>query len=244
MKTSTPPVDLDPFLEWVRVRSERAWAAWPQPSLETFKRARVGGCAWWPGTRWLGGLTDAQIAAAERKYGLHFPGDYRTFLRSLHAPDRHMFHAGFADETLVEDEAPSFFNWLADDEQIADAIEWPLEGLVFDVLNNSLWRDAWGPHPSDEAEARHRLADVLGRAPCLVPVVGHRYLVEADTPRGYLVLSVYQSDIIIYARDVRTLLLAELADLLEVPHPRGAGSVTEAEWKAAKRIPFWGEFVE
>lgn len=244
MNTSTPPVDLGPFLEWVRVRSERAWATWPQPSLEAFKRAGVGGCAWWPGTRWLGGLTDARIAAAERSHELRFPADYRTFLRNLHAPDRDMFRARFEGETLVEEQAPSFFNWLVDDERIAEAIEWPLEGLVFDVVNNNLWRDEWGPHPSDEAEARHRLAKVLGSAPRLVPVVGHRYLVEADTSRGYVALSVYQSDIIVYAGDLRTLLLAELADVLEVSHPPDAGSVTEAEWQAAKRIPFWGDFVE
>lgn len=240
-----PPEELHSFLQWLRIRSERAWERWPEPTLQVFELHGAGGCAWRPGSRWLGGLTEAQIEAAEQKYGLTFPEDYRVFLRTLHALDRSMFHAGFAEgDLLVEGECPAFYNWLVDDEAIAGALEWPLEGLVFDAVRSDLWFDDWGPRPSDEPEARHRLAGVLRSAPRLVPVLGHRYLVEADCPRGHVVLSVYQSDIIVYARDLRTLLLKELAELLDVPDAARAAYDHEPYRRAARQIPFWGRFLD
>jgi len=243
---SDPPVEFEPFLEWLKLRTERAWWKWPEPTLRSFKREGVGGKAWRPRTRWLDGLTDAQIDAIEDRYGLRFPGDYRMFLRKLHAPDRLMFRAYFKGNSLVAGESPSFFNWLQDHRPIADALNWPLEGLVFDFAHNKLWFEEWGSRPLDETDARRRIAELLRAAPPLVPVWSHRYLVEADCPRGYVVLSVWQSDIIVYAGDLRGLLLADLREVLAgrpelmlVP----AGLVSESDYNAAAQIPFWSRFL-
>src|SRR5215831_2789409 len=166
MNASTAPVDLDLFLDWLRARTERAWSTWPEPSLRTWPHD-TGGNDWLRGTRWLGGLTDVQINAIERKYSLHFPSEYRVFLRKLHAPDRPMFMAYFEGNSLVEGQEPSFYNWLSDDQAIARALDWPLEGLLFAFEHNNFWFDEWGPRPTNVNEGQRRIAQLVHAAPRL-----------------------------------------------------------------------------
>ena len=89
------------FLEWFRRRSEAAWAALPERTLEEtlveFLKAGVGGSAWQRGTRWLGGLDDEAIDAAERQWKVAFPPDYRLFLHRLHSVDRPNIRASYLD---------------------------------------------------------------------------------------------------------------------------------------------------
>jgi hypothetical protein len=56
-------------------QTERIWA---DPYL---------GLGWQPGTRWRGGMTEAEVAQVEDRYGLTFPSDYRLFLQTLHTTD-------------------------------------------------------------------------------------------------------------------------------------------------------------
>jgi hypothetical protein len=59
-------VDKGPaLLDRIRTANERIWAD-PYPGL-----------GWQPGTRWRGGMTDAEVAQAEERYGVRFPPDYR-----------------------------------------------------------------------------------------------------------------------------------------------------------------------
>ena len=215
-----------------------------EPTILDFQRLGVGGSAWMPGTRWLSGLTDSEIDGVERQWGLRFTDDSRLFLRKMHAPDRLMFEAYYQGNTRVEGAAPSFFNWLEDCDAIRAALRRPAEGLAFDFAHNDLWFDEWGSRPSDEEEAALRFEALTKAAPQLVPVLGHRYIVEADVPNGYVVLSVHQSDIIVYASNLRDLLLSDLGKLVGQPDGRRPGSVSEVEYRAAMRIPFWGRFIE
>jgi len=80
------------FLDWLRERTEAAWAVHRPQSVDAIAEecAQTGmmGCQWQRGTRWQSGLAQAQIDRAEWRWGLRFPPDYRLFLRHLHAIDR------------------------------------------------------------------------------------------------------------------------------------------------------------
>jgi len=131
-------------------------------------------------------------------------------------------------------ERPGFFDWRNDDAEIRDALAWPLEGMLFDVENNALWSSEWGPRPDTEEARRTRVEAAIATAPKLIPIIGHRFLVPVPP---HVVLSVYQTDIIVYGNDLRAFLLAELGPLL--------GLARDPKWTDANAsgIPFWGGFV-
>jgi hypothetical protein len=95
-------------------------------------------------------------------------------------------------------------------------------------------RRARGTRPGDAEARRARLAELVAQAPPLLPVYSHRYVLAAGPP---LVLSVHQSDIVVYGCDLRAYLLHELHRLLGIPE--------EPTWMQAdvQAIPFWGELM-
>jgi hypothetical protein len=230
-----PPHFGPDFLAWLRAATERVWETVTERTLDDYRRAGVGGTSWRRGTRWTGGLSDKEIAEAERRYGLRFPPDYGLFLRLLHATTPRCRGARFVDhETMCAVERPGFFDWRYDDSEIRAALSWLLDGLLFDVENNVLWPASWGARPDTSEGRRARLEALLAGAPKLVPVVGHRYIVPIEP---HVVLSVHQGDIIVYGNDLRAFLLAELGPLLGLPRdPAWANA-------SANAISFWGELV-
>ena len=109
-----------------------------------------------------------------------------------------------------------------------------MDGLVFDVEHNGLWRDGWGTRPPGERERSERVDELVAAAPALLPIFGHRFVL-AEGPT--VVLSVHQSDIIVYGVDLRAYLLTELGDLLGLSRFDDAPAVDLAS------VPFWGELV-
>jgi hypothetical protein len=216
VNTPIPPQFGIEFLEWLRAETERAWDTFAERTLADFQRDGVGGTSWRRATRWTGGLSDAEIDEAERRYGLCFPADYRLFLRVLHATTPSASAARYGDDGALHAlSRPQFFDWRRDDEAIRAALAWPLEGLLFDVEHAALWVKSWGPRP-ETAEAR---------AACVAAVEPH------------VVLSVYQTDIIVYGNDLRAFLLEELRDLI------GCGHDPKRTDRNASSVPFWGGFV-
>ncbi len=141
-------------------------------------------------------------------------------------------------DTLAPVERPGVYNWLTDEKAIRGAYETVIGGLAFDVENNGLWRDAWGARPST-AEAREAVVrSQVAAAPKLAPIFQHRALVLEPCRIGNPVLSIHQSDIIVYGGDLRAYLLAEFGTLIGVRAPEL--SRLPAEWLA---IPFWGGFL-
>jgi hypothetical protein len=60
--------------------------------------------------------------------------------------------------------------------------------------------------------------------------------------QGYAVLSIMQTDIVEYGRDLRDYLLTELSPLLGEQgrrFPEGSG-----DGEAARSVPFWGAFID
>lgn len=245
---SDVPDDFDDFLVWFKERCETAWASTKTKTLEDFNYEGVGGSSWRTGTKWQPGLSEAEIQAIEQRWSMQFPADYRRFLAILNAPDRGMFSTGWRDDPPydlqeVEDE-PSFFDWQKDEGDITGALEWPLEGLLFDVEESALWPDSWGEKPKSTEDIRHKVTQLVAAAPKLVPLTGHRYLLGGSLEAGNPVLSVWQSDIIIYGSNLREFLLLELSDLLELDHDEivehSNAGITEKQIAA---IPFWGELM-
>ena len=74
---------------------------------------------------------------------------YRLLLRSLHATDRPRTGARYnGGNELVPTVGPGVCHWLRDESGIRGALEDVVQGLLFDVENNALWPDEWGPRPS------------------------------------------------------------------------------------------------
>lgn len=151
------------------------------------------------------GLTDAECAAIEQRYQFRFPPDLRSLLQ-------------FALPVGAE-----FPDWRdAPEAQIHNALDWPADGICFDIEHNEFWLPAWGPRPPDLTEAYAIASRAVAAAPCLIPVYSHRYTPDQPARAGNPIFSVYQTDVIYYGLD--------LADYFthEFKFPRPAWAATSA----------------
>jgi hypothetical protein len=69
------------FLRWFRERTEETWRRYQTRTFEEFVASRVGGHDWQQGTRWLGGLSEQEIATIEQHYHVRFPLIIASFSR-------------------------------------------------------------------------------------------------------------------------------------------------------------------
>ena len=104
--------------------------------------------------------------------------------------------------------------------------------MLRSIEDNQIWHPSWGPRPR---ERQHR--DVVVRrlaagGPQLIPIFGHRYLAGPGDRSGNPILSIYGSDVIVYASGLRVYLPFELG--LE---SSGAGT------KVAL-VPFWQDVID
>lgn len=143
-----------------------------------------------PETRLDRGLTVEEFEEIEARFGLRFPPDLREFL-SLGLP--------------VGKNWPEWRSL----EHVRERIAWPLEGMLFDIEHNGCWDPIWGDRPGDLRVALEVARAAVNAAPVLIPVYGHRYMPGEPTEAGNPVLSVFQTDIIPYGRDLLTYFLAE-----------------------------------
>jgi hypothetical protein len=174
----------------------------------------------------------------ERKWGLHFPPDYRLFLRCLHATDRPRTGALWSGgHHLVPATGPGVYHWKHDAAAIAAALEDVVGGLPFDVENNLLWPDEWGPRPAIRGDRERVVREQVAGAPRLAPIFAHRSLLLEPAVPGNPVLSIHQSDIIAYGGDLRSYLLTEFASLL----PPGS-STPPGQTRPLNDVRFWLDF--
>src|SRR4051812_28801818 len=86
------------------------------------------------------GLTNSEVEQAEEKFGLCFPPDLKLFLQTA---------------LPVSDRSYGFSNWRlgitveSEYHKIKAQLDWPLEGMLFDVEQGAFWPDNWGPQPAD-----------------------------------------------------------------------------------------------
>jgi hypothetical protein len=180
------------------------------------------------GPREIGsGLTDAEFARIERDYGFEFADDHWAFLAAglpLNAPPER-------GQTQRE----PWPDWRdGDPDGLRRQLDWPIEGALFDVENNDLWLPAWGQRPSGTGEALDTARRHLTRAPKMIPVYGHRYLPAGRGTHGHPVLSIYQTDIIVYGID--------LADYIDHEFG-GSGWSIDADWTPPPMVGLWSDFL-
>jgi hypothetical protein len=165
------------------------------------------------------GLTGPELAAIEADYGFTFAADHRAFLA-----------AGLPVEGRFPD-------WRGGGFGLRDQLGWPVDGVLYDVEHNAFWYPAWGPRPHSVAEALAVAGRRLTAAPPMIPVYGHRYLPAGSGPSGcagHPVLSMYQTDIIVYGRDLVDYVGREFG---HVPAP-------QEDERPHVTVEFWRDLVE
>lgn len=227
------------FLTWFQEKTESAWLNYQSYTFEQFLATGVGGMDWQQGTHWEKGLTEEEIMQCEQRWSISFPPDYKLFLRILHCVDRPGKGARYSEHNeMIPYYKPSFPNWLSQAEYTQEALRRPLDGLLFDIKNNNFWLESWGIKPPIFTLQEELIIDKISKAPKLIPLLGHRYLLSEPQDFGNPVLSIHQSDIIIYAPNLYVFLLWEFRDLLGLqqnqPH-----SQTESNLRFSMYNSFW-----
>jgi hypothetical protein len=140
------------------------------------------------------GLPSNEIQEIEQHFGFEFNPDHRQLLEA------------------AQPAGAGWLHWRKDStERLQAALDWPLEGLLFDVENNEFWPTTWGTKPASLSDQRQVATQRIKSWPTLVPLFGHRHMPAAPAPSGSPIFSVYQSDVIVYGRDLLEYLQHELA---------------------------------
>ncbi|MFF3842134.1 hypothetical protein [Streptomyces sp. NPDC001930] len=161
------------------------------------------------------GLSEAELDAVEALFGFGFSADHRVFLA-----------AGLPLGS------PSWPDWRdGDPDDLAHRLSGPVEGVLFDVEHNGFWHPDWSPRPAELSEALRVARAESASIPPLIPVYGHRYLPGTPGEWGHPVLSVVQTDIIIYGND--------LTDYVRHEFTGRSGGVS-----SRTTVDFWAHFVD
>jgi hypothetical protein len=165
------------------------------------------------------GLTLDELAATENEYDFLFPPDLREFLGHALPVSR-----GWVD-------------WRRESRsEIEHRLEWPIEGICFDIAQNSFWLESWGPRPAHLPDACAIARAAFSSAPRLIPIRGHRFLPSQPCEAGNPVFSVYQTDIIYYGRDLFDYLCNEFSYYF--------GRAGYAFEGPVRHIDFWSDLIE
>jgi hypothetical protein len=166
------------------------------------------------GVEFEAGLTDAEVEAAEARYGFLFPPDLGAFLQAG------LPHGGdFPD--WRDGAETSLRKWL----------DLPRRSILFDIEHNGFWLDEWGPRPPSLEQAQRIASALIAAAPRLIPVYIHRMIPSEPHLPGNPVFSVHQADIIYYGVDLRDYLIYEFLAREDI----GIWPIPEN----VRRVPFW-----
>jgi hypothetical protein len=213
------PENLIDFLYWVKETTEAYWSKVPPEEL-------IHGAKWLP-------LSDGQIDELKLKYAIRFDVEHRAFLRVLHTIDKHYddeeVGEEFSDNGGVEYEEPEevrkkrefwsppynpslFYNWIAETEWIESRLAWIEHLFTCDISGtNRCWLKSWGPRPESGEERVRIFKEWYDKAPRLLPIRAHTFLM-ADGGCGLKpVMSVYGFDTIISAWNLRHFLIRQFS---------------------------------
>jgi hypothetical protein len=154
------------------------------------------------------GLNDYEFEKIESKFGVVFPNDLKLFLQNaLPISDgfTHWRH-GLESEKITEN--------------IITSLDWPLDGMIYDVKNNGFWFDQWGGKPKGLSDQINLATKFYFTYPKLIPIYSHRYNPNNPIQAGNRVFSVCQMDIIYYGYDLASYFAKEfkfeLPDYFEI----------------------------
>lgn len=162
------------------------------------------------------GLSDAEVSQIQEQLGIEFGPEHRELVQSV--------------LPIGEAAWPNWRSGALDD--LRSRINWPVDGLLFDVHNNAFWPSSWGQRPDSREERESRARDQLARAPRLLPIYSHRYLPGDPAYGPNPVFSVYQADVIYYGDN----LVDYVAHEFNVPPLEPSASRV--------RVPFWSDLAE
>lgn len=172
------------------------------------------------------GLSDQEVSSIEARFGFCFPPDLRCFLQQV------MPASGV------------WVNWRTEtDAAIMERLNWPLEGIIFDVKQQAFWLDSWGKKPEDQAEAIELARREIAKAPTLIPIYSHRYIPSTPSLAGNPVFSVHQSDVIYYGYDLASYFEHEFFEGADGYHMSGSYQL-DAFRKQPRAIQFWDETLQ
>ncbi len=175
------------------------------------------------GISFASGLTDIEVERVQNDFEISFPSDLKLLLQT-ELP----ISSGFTHWRLG-------INNEKEKRDIENKINWPLEGILFDIRNNLFWLDTWGIKPSNFKEQRSIATNELAKQPKLIPIYSHRYLSSEPSEAGNPVFSVYQTDIIHYGKDLMDYFSNEFGFEL----PKSFGAINKP-----KRIRFWSNLID
>lgn len=138
------------------------------------------------------GLSENEILKIEKIFDFSFPPDLKFFLQ------------------IALPISDSFVHWrtaLTSKEEFdktLSRLNWPLEGMLFDVQSNEFWLDAWGEKPKDHESQVQIAKRHYNSYPKLIPIYSHRYIPIRPNESGNPIFSVYQMDIVCYGFDLTT----------------------------------------
>ena len=163
------------------------------------------------------GLSVQEINSIESLYDIKFPPDLKEFL-SIALP--------------VSD---NFVNWRDMSEgnirSIKERLIWPLEGMIFDIVNNEFWYSGWGIKPNDLKEAIKICKHEMEKTPKLIPIYSHRYIPSEPQEAANPIFSIYQTDIIYYGEDLLSYLQIEF----------NMKNYRDMNFDSIKHVRFWSE---
>lgn len=182
------------------------------------------------------GLTDEEFEKIESFYSIKFPISLRTLYKSF---------------------LPEFYNWRDFSEKnvqrIKHYLDWPIEGILFDIEMNGFWRKCFGPRTNNINENKKIALEYLRNAnnetvPKLIPIYSHRYIPCYPDIMDVPVISVYQTDIIYYGYNLEYYFEKELHPINMNSLEEYLKSFLEAEYKEPadlhyKDIPFWTDII-
>lgn len=168
------------------------------------------------------GLAEGELVDLERAYAFRFPPDLRDLLAAVHPVG-----GGWPDWRR------RVVTWANGEHPLEEQFGWIIHGTVFDIEHNNFWWDGWGARPKSLAEAIEVATRSMEKAPKLVPVWGHRFIPSDPPTRGHPVLSIMQTDIVIYGED----LLDYVCHEFKQPRP------TREPNESATSLPYWGGFL-
>lgn len=185
--------------------------------IETLKRKKI---------ELEAGLTDEEVRAVEERFRFRFPPDLRQLLQAALPVSERFYHwrKAITDAEVAE--------------QIDKMLDWPRDGILFDVEHNNFWVrkavpgvPAWEPKPATLEKQLETASRYLSSYVKLIPIYSHRYISEEPLEEGNPVFSVYQADIIYYGDSLENYFQNEFR------HARSRRKLG----KSIKHIPFWSD---
>ncbi|MEU4745478.1 hypothetical protein AB0G02_34140 [Actinosynnema sp. NPDC023658] len=155
------------------------------------------------------------MAGVEEGFGFEFADDHRAMLGA------------------VLPTGPGWPDWRSDDrDTLLGLLAQPVDGVLFDVVENDFWHESRGERPSDDDAAVERAEAHLTTAPRMIPVFFHRCLPAGRGTFGNPVFSLHQTDVVHYGFD----LLDYVANEFHVRTP-------DRPRRHPAPIPFWDDLV-